>query len=61
LPATCRIKTVECCGFVFYDKALLKFERLVETYYAFCSPWFYSFLVPVWMRKAIPEKIIDAD
>jgi len=38
---------------VFYDKPLLKFERLLETYYAFAPKGLISFLtaIPVWIRE----------
>jgi carbamoyltransferase len=38
---------------VFYDKPLLKFERLLETYYAFAPKGLSSFLkaMPVWIRE----------
>ncbi|MBL7849445.1 MAG: carbamoyltransferase [Cyclobacteriaceae bacterium] len=38
---------------VFYDKPLLKFERLLETYYAFSPRGLVSFLkaIPVWLRE----------
>lgn len=38
---------------VFYDKPLLKFERLLETYYAFAPKGLSQFLVsmPVWLRE----------
>jgi carbamoyltransferase len=38
---------------VFYDKPLLKFERLLETYYAFAPKGLVSFLtaIPVWIRE----------
>ena len=37
---------------VFYDKPLLKFERLLETYHAFAPSGLHSFLtaIPVWIR-----------
>ncbi|MCK6458251.1 MAG: hypothetical protein L6Q92_17200, partial [Phycisphaerae bacterium] len=37
----------------FYDKPLLKFERLLETYYAFAPKGLRSFLagMPVWLRE----------
>ncbi len=37
----------------FYDKPLLKFERLLETYYAFAPSGLRSFLtgMPVWLRE----------
>jgi carbamoyltransferase len=46
---------------VFYDKPLLKFERLLETYYAFAPKGLLSFLraMPVWVRqKLMLKKII---
>ena len=38
---------------VFYDKPLLKFERLLETYYAFAPKGIRSFLIaiPVWLKE----------
>lgn len=38
---------------VFYDKPLLKFERLLETYYAFAPKGVRSFLtaIPVWLKE----------
>lgn len=38
---------------VFYDKPLLKFERLLETYYAFAPRGHSSFIraIPVWLRE----------
>lgn len=38
---------------VFYDKPLLKFERLLETYYAFSPSGLSSFLkaIPVWLKE----------
>lgn len=38
---------------VFYDKPLLKMERLLETYYAFSPKGLYSFLtaIPVWLKE----------
>lgn len=40
---------------VFNDKPLLKFERLLETYYAFAPKGLISFLnaIPVWLREKI--------
>ena len=46
---------------VFYDKPLLKFERLLETYYAFAPKGLISFLkaIPVWLNeKMILKKLI---
>ena len=38
---------------VFYDKPLLKFERLLETYYSFSPRGLRSFLIaiPVWLKE----------
>lgn len=40
---------------VFYDKPLLKFERLLETYYAFAPKGLFSFLkaIPVWLKEKL--------
>ncbi len=40
---------------VFYDKPLLKFERLLETYYAFAPKGIQSFVLsmPVWLKEKI--------
>lgn len=40
---------------VFYDKPLLKFERLLESYYAFSPKGLSSFLkaVPVWLKEKL--------
>ncbi len=37
----------------FYDKPLLKFERLIETYYAYAPQGILSFItsVPVWLKE----------
>ena len=48
---------------VFYDKPLLKFERLLETYYTFAPKGFASFLMamPVWLNEKLflKKKIRD--
>ncbi len=49
---------------VFYDKPLLKFERLLETYYAFAPKGVLSFItaVPVWLReKLFLKKLIKEE
>lgn len=48
---------------VFYDKPLLKFERLLETYYSFSPKGFKSFLkaMPVWLKDKIFLKKIILD
>lgn len=40
---------------VFYDKPLLKFERLLQTYYAFAPRGLISFLkaIPVWLHEKL--------
>jgi len=40
---------------VFYDKPLLKFERLIETYYSFAPQGVRSFItaMPVWMKEKL--------
>jgi len=48
--AGCNINELDAV--VFYDKPLLKFERLLETYYAFAPKGLISFLtaIPVWIN-----------
>ena len=45
----------ELDAIVFYDKPLLKFERLLETYYAFAPRGLRSFLkaIPIWMKQKL--------
>lgn len=45
----------ELDAIVFYDKPLLKFERLLETYYAFAPKGLLQFLtaIPVWLREKL--------
>jgi carbamoyltransferase len=40
---------------VFYDKPLIKFERLLETYLAFVPSGFKSFLasMPIWLKDKL--------
>ncbi len=52
----------ECDAVAFYDKPLLKFERLLETYYAFAPKGVSSFLaaIPVWIKeKMFLRKLIN--
>jgi carbamoyltransferase len=44
--------------FIFYDKPLIKFERLLETYVAFSPKGIQSFLaaMPVWLKEKILMK-----
>jgi carbamoyltransferase len=51
----------ELDAIVFYDKPLLKFERLLQTYYAFAPKGLVSFLkaIPVWLNeKMFLKKLI---
>ena len=45
----------ELDAIVFYDKPLLKFERLLQTYYAFAPRGLISFLkaIPVWIKEKL--------
>lgn len=45
----------ELDAIVFYDKPLLKFERLLETYYAFSPKGLRQFLtaIPVWLKEKL--------
>lgn len=49
--AACSINDLDAV--VFYDKPLLKFERLLETYYSFAPRGVKSFIaaVPVWLKE----------
>jgi carbamoyltransferase len=48
---------------VFYDKPFLKFERLLETYYAFAPRGLKSFLssIPVWIKEKVMLKKLILD
>lgn len=52
------LKLEDVDSIAFYDKPLLKFERLLETYYAFAPSGFISFhkAVPVWLREKLFHK-----
>ena len=55
------ISPTDLDAIVFYDKPLLKFERLFETYYTFAPKGLKQFLsaVPVWIKeKLFIKKII---
>lgn len=45
----------ELDAIVFYDKPLLKFERLLQTYYTFSPRGLFSFLkaMPIWMKEKL--------
>jgi len=60
----CGLKLSDVDSIVFYDKPMLKFERLLETYYAFAPRGFLSFLkaMPVWMKeKLFLKKLIRTE
>jgi carbamoyltransferase len=48
---------------VFYDKPLVKFERLLETYLAFAPRGFRSFrmAIPVWLKEKLFQKRLLRD
>lgn len=48
-----RLKEVD--ALVFYDKPLLKFERLLETYYAYAPKGFRQFVksMPIWVKEKL--------
>lgn len=54
------IEFAEIDQIVFYDKPLLKFERLLETYVAFAPRGFKSFLtaMPVWLKEKLYLKSV---
>src|SRR5690606_34581504 len=49
------INISELDAIVFYDKPLLKFERLLETYYGFAPKGVTSFVtaIPVWIKEKL--------
>jgi len=49
------LKINELDAIAFYDKPFLKFERLLETYYAFAPKGLISFItsIPVWLKEKI--------
>lgn len=49
------LKLDEFAGIAFYDKPLLKFERLLETYHAFAPRGLKSFFsaMPVWIKEKL--------
>ena len=55
--AACRLDDIDYV--VFYDKPLLKFDRLLETYIAFAPRGFESFraAMPLWLK----EKLFQTD
>jgi carbamoyltransferase len=58
-----RISLSDLKYFVFYDKPLIKFERLLETYVAFSPKGIKSFLaaMPVWLKEKMLLKTVIQD
>jgi carbamoyltransferase len=55
-----KIDLQEVDRIVFYDKPLVKFERLLETYLAYAPQGFRSFLIamPIWLKEKLYLKTI---
>jgi len=53
-----QINSIEIENVVFYEKPLIKFERLLETYLAFAPKGFFSFAkaMPVWIKDKLFQK-----
>ncbi|MDP2175685.1 MAG: carbamoyltransferase N-terminal domain-containing protein [Bacteroidota bacterium] len=51
----CNIKISDIDAIVFYDKPMLKFERILETYYHVAPKGFLSFLksIPIWFDQKL--------
>jgi carbamoyltransferase len=49
------LKLGDVTHIVFYDKPLIKFERLIETYLAYAPAGFQSFVkaIPVWLKEKL--------
>ncbi|HEY5993589.1 MAG TPA: carbamoyltransferase [Gallionellaceae bacterium] len=60
--AQAKIAPAEVDYVVFYDKPFLKFERLLETYFAFAPRGFASFAtaLPVWLKDKLFQKTVIA-
>jgi len=54
------IQISDLTSVVFYDKPLLKFERLLETYIAYAPKGFQSFIaaMPIWLKEKLYLKTI---
>jgi carbamoyltransferase len=59
----CGITIADLEAVVFYDKPLLKFERLLETYYTYAPKGLNSFLsaIPVWIKEKVFLKKLVRD
>lgn len=49
------VRLTDIAGVAFYEKTLLKFERLLETYHAYAPRGFTSFVaaMPVWIKEKL--------
>ncbi|MBL4942171.1 MAG: carbamoyltransferase [Colwellia sp.] len=56
--AHCSISDLDCI--IFYDKPLLKFERLLETYFAHAPRGIRSFIraMPIWLKEKLYLKTV---
>lgn len=56
--AECGIALSDCDAVVFYDKPILTFSRLLETYLAYAPKGFSSFVkaIPVWIKDKLFQK-----
>lgn len=56
--ANCNIEDLNCI--IFYDKPLLKFERLLETYFAYAPRGIRSFIraMPIWLKEKLYLKSV---
>ena len=59
--AGCEIGDLDAIA--FYDKPLLKFDRLLETYFAFAPRGLVSFItsMPIWIREKLFLKTVLRD
>ena len=54
------ISPSDITNIVFYEKPFLKFERLIETYFAFAPRGFKSFasFLPIWIKEKLFQKFL---
>jgi len=55
----CEVALTDISKIVFYDKPLVKFERLLETYLSYAPKGFRSFLaaMPIWLKEKLYLKV----
>ena len=58
-----QLEIADIDAIVFYDKPLLKFERLLETYYSFAPRGIKSFIlsIPIWLKEKMFLKKVLKD